>query len=125
MCFADYPCKPSGPPGQCRLTKRVRSASHLGPGSILRKVTDQLFASAGIQRTVRFEVHDVDTLLKLVGHGLGSAILAEPNAPVVGGVAFVPLAGRGPPWTLVLVTQEAPRVSRAAAAMFNLARESA
>jgi DNA-binding transcriptional LysR family regulator len=96
----------------------------LGIGTTVRRVTDQLFASANQRRTVRFEVHDADTVLNLVAHGLGSAILAEPRARATDGVSFVPLAGKRPPWTLALVTQETSRVSRAAAAIFDLARES-
>jgi DNA-binding transcriptional LysR family regulator len=121
-CPIDHPLAANRTVDVCDLADEA--FVDLGVGSILRKVTDQLFASVNLRRTVRFEVHDIDTVLKLVAHGLGSAIAAEPRAPAVEGVAFVPLSGNRPPWTLALVTQETPRASRAAAAMFELARES-
>jgi DNA-binding transcriptional LysR family regulator len=43
-----------------------------------RQVTDRAFAEAGVQRKVTLEVNDVHTLLDLVNHGLGLAVVPRP-----------------------------------------------
>lgn len=43
-----------------------------------RGVTDRAFAAAGTERHVALEVNDVHTLIDLVGHGLGVAIVPRP-----------------------------------------------
>jgi DNA-binding transcriptional LysR family regulator len=88
--------------------------------TVIRAVIDQLFAAAGRERSVRLEVPDVDTVLRLVARGLGVAIVAEPPGPVPPGIALVPLAGAGH-WTLAFVTLTADRASRAARAMLAVA----
>jgi DNA-binding transcriptional LysR family regulator len=40
-----------------------------------RGLTDRAFATAGVQRRVALEVNDVHSLLELVGHGLGIAVV--------------------------------------------------
>jgi DNA-binding transcriptional LysR family regulator len=40
-----------------------------------RQVTDRAFAAAGVARHIASEVNDVHTLLDLVGHGLGVAVV--------------------------------------------------
>jgi DNA-binding transcriptional LysR family regulator len=45
-----------------------------------RQITDQAFASAGAQRLVTLQVNDVHTLLDLVAHGLGVALVPAPIA---------------------------------------------
>ncbi|SDU11886.1 LysR family transcriptional regulator [Jiangella alkaliphila] len=42
-----------------------------------RQLTDAAFAAAGLDRQVTMEVNDVHTLLDLVGHGLGVALVPE------------------------------------------------
>ena len=91
----------------------------LGPGTVLRQMTERLLASAKQTRTVRFEVHDVDTALRLVSFGLGSTILAEPPGPVPTGVKLVPIDSDMPEWTLALVAPVQERASRAALALLD------
>ncbi|WP_116946855.1 LysR family transcriptional regulator [Jiangella endophytica] len=42
-----------------------------------RQLADAAFAAAGLDRRVTMEVNDVHTLLELVGHGLGVALVPE------------------------------------------------
>jgi DNA-binding transcriptional LysR family regulator len=91
----------------------------LGPGTVLRQMTERLLASAKQTRTVRFEVHDVDTALRLVSFGLGSTILAEPPGPAPTGVKLVPIDSDMPEWTLALVAPVQERASRAALAILD------
>jgi DNA-binding transcriptional LysR family regulator len=76
----------------------------LGRGTVVRQVTDRVFAERGQVRSVRFEVHDVDTALELVSFGLGSIVLPETPEPAPEGVVFVPVTRWKDPWTLALVT---------------------
>lgn len=45
-----------------------------------RRMVDRAFVEAGLERSVAFEVSDLDTLLQLVERGLGVALLPEPLA---------------------------------------------
>lgn len=47
------------------------------PGWGTRKLVDQGFFGAGISRHIAFEVSDLETLLELVGRGMGIALLPE------------------------------------------------
>lgn len=42
-----------------------------------RKLADSGFRAAGVERHIAFEVNDLDTLVELVGRGLGIALLPE------------------------------------------------
>lgn len=89
-----------------------------GPGTVMRKVADELLAPLGRERSVRFEVHDVTTALQLVARGLGSVLLAEPPHPPPPGVSFVAW-GQATHWTLALVAAQPDRCSRAATALLE------
>jgi DNA-binding transcriptional LysR family regulator len=64
-----------------------------------RQVTDQAFADAGVQRQVRLEVYDVHSLLDLVNHGLGLAMVPRPMAakPEAAALAVLRVPGGHPP----------------------------
>lgn len=68
-----------------------------------RRLVDQSFAEAGIERHVTFEVSDLDTLLDLIGRGLGVALvpeaIAEARRPALG---IAELAGPEICWELVV-----------------------
>jgi DNA-binding transcriptional LysR family regulator len=89
----------------------------------VRIVLDQAFAALGIERRIVCEVNDTQTLLDLVAHGLGVAVVPRVLAAGRSDVAFVDLHGRAPQWEVSLVTREdgglsAP--SRAFLAMLEL-----
>jgi DNA-binding transcriptional LysR family regulator len=96
---------------------------NLGPGAVMRQMADDLLAPLPGERTVRFEVQDVDTALRLVAYGLGSVVLAEPPDPAPAGVAFVPWE-RSVVWTLALVAPRPDRCSRATLAFLDEAAAS-
>ncbi|MGR6919860.1 LysR substrate-binding domain-containing protein [[Actinomadura] parvosata] len=84
---ADYPDEP---PLATRWLKQGEARwSELGGGRFIdlhpgwgaRGLTDRAFASAGAVRQVSLEVNDVHTLIDVVGHGLGVAVV---RAPIVG-----------------------------------------
>jgi DNA-binding transcriptional LysR family regulator len=64
-----------------------------------RQVTDQAFADAGVQRRVTLEVYDVHSLLDMVNHGLGLAMVPRPVTakPEAASLATLPLPGGRPP----------------------------
>ncbi|MEU6408185.1 LysR family transcriptional regulator [Microbispora sp. NPDC046933] len=68
------------------------------PGWGARGLTDRAFAAAGAARQVSLEVNDVHTLIDLVGHGLGVAVVPEPIArkPQAAALAVVRLTGASP-----------------------------
>lgn len=70
----------------------------------VRLAVDRAFAAAGVSRRVGFELNDVATLLDLVAHGLGVAIV--PPSVVVSNrsVAMVRLRARAPRWQVSIVT---------------------
>lgn len=49
-----------------------------------RKLVDRAFLDAGVERRIAFEVSDLETLLELVGRGLGVALLPEAIAEARG-----------------------------------------
>ncbi|MEA2346383.1 MAG: hypothetical protein QOG62_170, partial [Thermoleophilaceae bacterium] len=69
----------------------------------IRIANDQAFASAAVERHVALEVNDMPTLLELVAHGLGVAIIPRSLAPLASPLRFVRLRGKPPRWNVTLV----------------------
>ena len=68
-----------------------------------RQVTDKAFASAGMTRRIASEVNDVHTLLDLVLHGLGVAVVPEHIArKKTTKLASVPLPTDAPDWDITI-----------------------
>jgi DNA-binding transcriptional LysR family regulator len=69
-----------------------------------REVTDRAFAAAGIARHITSEVNDVHTLLDLVGHGLGVAVVPGHIArkKAAGKLASLPLPADAPHWDVTI-----------------------
>jgi DNA-binding transcriptional LysR family regulator len=92
-----------------------------------RRVTDRAFAAAGVERRVDLEVNDVHTLLDLVRHGLGVAVVPrhfrhkEPAA----GLACVPLDGDPHAWRVCAAAPPHDRTSPAARELLSYLRPSA
>jgi DNA-binding transcriptional LysR family regulator len=81
-----------------------------------RQVTDRAFAAAGVTRRIASEVNDVHTLLDLVAHGLGVAVVPEHIArKKAAKLSCVPLPADAPSWdvTIVLPTAATTAASRA------------
>jgi DNA-binding transcriptional LysR family regulator len=81
-----------------------------------RQVTDRAFATAGVTRRIASEVNDVHTLLDLVVHGLGVAVVPEHIArKKAAELSCVPLPADAPSWdvTIALPTATTTGASRA------------
>ena len=82
-----------------------------------RRLTDRAFAATGVQRRVALEVNDVHSLIDLVHHGLGVAVVPQPIARKdhATGLAALPLAGAEDHlWEVSAALPEEDRVSPAA-----------
>ncbi len=86
-----------------------------------RVLADRAFAAAGLEHRVELEVNDVHTLLDLVGHNLGVAIVPRPIAAKKGGKLHVTaLAGDLPAWQVAAAASENPSpAARALLAQFT------
>ena len=85
-----------------------------------RLLVDQAFAAVPAVRRTTFEVNDVPTLLDLVAHGLGIALVPAAAAARHGGVRVVELRPPVPMWRLVVATSETDPPGAAARALLDL-----
>ncbi|KAA1022290.1 LysR family transcriptional regulator [Pseudonocardia sp. EV170527-09] len=91
-----------------------------------RQVTDRAIASAGITRTVRVTCNEIGSLLELVAHGLGIAIVPRPLAIATRvPVAMVPLTNASLVWTVAAATRPAGMTTEAGRAFWNLIADTA
>ncbi|WP_377268466.1 LysR family transcriptional regulator [Peterkaempfera sp. SMS 1(5)a] len=92
VCRADHPLADAPQVTAARLGGEAFVDFHADWGT--RAVTDRLFASAGVDRQVALEVNDVHSLLDLVQHGLGVAVvpLAYTRKPQAAELRTLPLA---------------------------------
>ena len=86
-----------------------------------RAIVDRVFAVAGIDRQVAFEVANYDTAAGLVGHGLGVAFMPASAAAGMSAVAGVAVTPQGPDspvltWRIQVATAASRRPSAAARA---------
>jgi DNA-binding transcriptional LysR family regulator len=77
---------------------------------------DRSFSAAGLQRQVEFEVGDTPSVVNLVRHGLGVALLPPSMVVDSDRVVMVPVRGRSPLWEISLATPTNRPVSAAARA---------
>jgi DNA-binding transcriptional LysR family regulator len=86
-----------------------------------RQVTDRAFAAAGVDRSVRVTCNEIGSLLELVAHGLGIAIVPRPLAIATRvPVAMVPLANASLVWTVAAATRPGGVATEAGQALWNL-----
>lgn len=79
------------------------------PGWGARVLADRAFAAAGLAHRVELEVNDVHTLLDLVGHNLGIAIVPQPIAAKKQGKLHVTtLPGDVPRWEVAAASSANP-----------------
>ncbi len=74
------------------------------PGWGVRMAVDGSFAAAGLERRVTLESGDSQTLIDLVAHGLGVAIVPEWLGRRASGLTLVPFRSRAPRWEESIVT---------------------
>ncbi|HVH23945.1 MAG TPA: LysR family transcriptional regulator [Pseudonocardia sp.] len=68
------------------------------PGWVTRDLTDRALAGVGVPRRVALEVNEVMTLLDLVGHGMGVALVPQDFVHKPTTARFVPLTEPAPDW---------------------------
>jgi DNA-binding transcriptional LysR family regulator len=86
----------------------------------IRIANDRAFAAAGVERHVAFEINDLQTILDLVTHGLGVAILPRSFAPLRTPLRFVRLRGKPPRWNVTLAAPAHMDLSAASRAFFEM-----
>jgi DNA-binding transcriptional LysR family regulator len=93
LCHPDHPLADAAKAEWAELEGEVFVDFHADWGA--RGLTDQAFAAARIERRVALEVNDVHSLIELVGHGLGVAVVPLPIARKEQAAALrtVPLVG--------------------------------
>jgi DNA-binding transcriptional LysR family regulator len=96
------------------------------PELTARQVTEQAFAAAQVPRNVRVTCNEIGSLLELVAHGLGLAIVPRPLALATRvPIALVPLDNASLVWTVAAATRPVGVVTEAGQAMWNLIAGSA
>lgn len=93
LCHPDHRLADAGQVAWAELGGEPFVDFHAAWGT--RGLTDRAFAAAGAGRTVSLEVNDVHTLINLVGHGLGIAVVPQPIArkPEAAALSTVRLTG--------------------------------
>jgi DNA-binding transcriptional LysR family regulator len=86
----------------------------------VRIILDDAFGALGIERSIACEVNDLPTLLDLVAHQLGVAVVPRVLASDRTDLCLVPLAGESPVWEASLVTHIDGPVSAAACAFIEM-----
>ncbi|KAA9149536.1 LysR family transcriptional regulator [Amycolatopsis acidicola] len=96
------------------------------PELAARQVTDHAFTTARIPRTVRVTCNEIGSLLELVAHGLGLAIVPRPLAIATRvPIALVPLDNASLVWTVAAATLPNGVTSDAGLALWNLIGDNA
>jgi DNA-binding transcriptional LysR family regulator len=80
----------------------------------LRMLLDRHFAVAGLERTSALEVNDVPSLLELVAHGLGIALVPEVATRYPAAVRYLLLRPPAPTFDVVVATVGDPPAGQAA-----------
>jgi DNA-binding transcriptional LysR family regulator len=86
----------------------------------IRMSSDRAFRDAGIERHVAFAVNDMPTVLDLVAHNLGVALLPRSLVPLRTPLRFVRLRGNAPRFNVTLAAPEHLQLSPASRAFFAM-----
>jgi DNA-binding transcriptional LysR family regulator len=86
----------------------------------LRMLLDRHFAAAGLERSMAMEVNDVPTLLELVAHGLGVALVPEVATRYPAAVRYLPLRPPAPAFEVAVAMVADPPASPAARALLAM-----
>jgi DNA-binding transcriptional LysR family regulator len=119
LCPPDHPLADAGKVEWSELSGEHFVDFHPDWGA--RELTDRAFDVARTERQVTLEVNDVHSLIDLVGHGLGIAVVPRPIArkKQAAALSVVQLAGEPEPvWEVSVAAPESDRVSPAARELF-------
>jgi DNA-binding transcriptional LysR family regulator len=87
------------------------------PGWGNRAVADRAFAARGLQRTVRFEVTDYQTMVAMVRGGLGVAFMPASSARQFTDVVALDVTGADLTWQVSVAVAQGRRLSAAGQAL--------
>jgi len=90
------------------------------PGSVGVELVDRVFAAAGTQRTVTYEVYDLGTTLDFVEQGLGTTLMIEALTVGRPDLRTIPIADKSLVWTLAAVTPPEEKTTAAARELITL-----
>jgi DNA-binding transcriptional LysR family regulator len=90
------------------------------PGSRGRDYIDRIFARAGVQPNVPYEVNDVATMLDFIETGLGVGLVIEPIAVGRRGLRAIPIEEHVFTWRVGVVAPSAEQLVPAARALLEL-----
>jgi DNA-binding transcriptional LysR family regulator len=93
------------------------------PGTVGLEYIDRAFVANGTQRTVKFEVYDLDTTLDFVEQGLGVTLMIEALNVGRPSLRTIPITDKSLVWTLAAVTPPAENTTAAAQELINLMRD--
>ena len=94
------------------------------PGAVGVELVDRVFAAAGTQRAVTYEVNDVATSLEFVEQGLGVTLMLEALAIGRTDLRTIPIADKSLVWTLAIITPPEENTTPAAQELINLMPQS-
>jgi DNA-binding transcriptional LysR family regulator len=117
-CAAGHPLAKRDSVGLTRLRDEAFVDGY--PEWGIRIANDRVFASAGVERHVAFEVNDMPTMLELVANGLGVALIPRSLAPLRTPLRFVRLRGKAPRWNVTLVAPAHMELSAASRAFLEM-----
>ena len=90
------------------------------PELAARQATDDAFAAAAIERRIRVTCNEIGSLLELVAHGIGLAIVPRSLAHATRvPIRLVPLEGTSLVWTVAIVTRPGALPNSDAQALWN------
>lgn len=92
------------------------------PGWVTRDLTDHALRAQQLTRRVALEVNDVHSLLDLVAHGLGVALVPDSFRHKQTRARFLPLTGAAPVWRTAVATARHRRPSAATTAFLTSER---
>lgn len=119
VCHPEHPLADAGEVTLAALGGEEFVDFRAGWGS--RRIADRAFLAAGVDRHVGMEVDDVHTLLHLVEHHLGVALVPGPVARKPAGLRTLRLCDpAAPEWRACLVRRAGVRVSRAADVLLGM-----
>lgn len=118
-CAPDHPLADAGPVPLSKLADET--FVDFAPGWVTRDTTDHALRAAHLHRRVAMEVNDVHSLLDLVAHGMGVALVPDHFTGKPTTARFVALTEPVPEWPTAVAT--APHRPPSAATAAFLAAE--
>jgi DNA-binding transcriptional LysR family regulator len=85
----------------------------------VRMAVDRSFASAGVTRTITYEVNDTTTMVEFIRNGLAIGMLPQSLVETTDAIAFVPIRDHPPHFEAAIAIPATRRLSAATRAMLE------